>query len=33
MAEEIADGKFREMREIEMKKTKIKATEIREIKT
>ena len=28
MAEEIADGKFREMREIEMKKIKIKVMKI-----
>ena len=33
MAEEIADGKFREMREIEMKKIKIKVIESRKIKT
>ena len=33
MAEEIADGKFREMREIEMKKIKIKVIEARKIKT
>ncbi len=33
MAEEIADGKFREMREIEMKKIKIKVIETRKIKT
>ena len=33
MAEEIADGKFREMREIEIKKIKIKVIETRKIKT
>ena len=36
MAEEIADGKFREIREmgeIEMKKIKIKVIETRKIKT
>ena len=33
MAKEIADGKFREMREIEMKKIKIKVIETRKIKT
>ena len=33
MAKEIADGKFRKMREIEMKKIKIKVIETRKIKT
>ena len=33
MAEEIADGKFSEMREIEIKKIKIKVIATRKIKT